>query len=61
LPVIANFVLSLLILVSLIMEAARPSETSFLTKAAQHYIPEDDIPHLSLSLRNAGFPSNPHG
>jgi hypothetical protein len=41
----ANIVPSLPILVTLIMEAIRSSETTVHTKATVRYIPEDDILH----------------
>jgi hypothetical protein len=42
--VTANVVPSSLILVTLITEATRSSETSILTTAARRHIPEDGIP-----------------
>jgi hypothetical protein len=43
--VTVDFVPSLLILSTLIMEAIRSSDTSVLTSAARRNIPEDAIPH----------------
>jgi hypothetical protein len=43
--VTANVVPSSLVLVTLIMEELRPSETWALTRATRHNIPEDGIPH----------------
>jgi hypothetical protein len=43
--VTANVVPSSLILVTLMMQAIRSSETSVLTRATQLHIPEDDITH----------------
>jgi hypothetical protein len=42
------------ILVTLMMEAIRTSETSFLTRSTQHHIPEDAIRH---SHRRENFKS----
>jgi hypothetical protein len=41
--VTANFVSSSLIISTLMMKAIRSSETSVLTRAIQHHIPEDGI------------------
>jgi hypothetical protein len=49
--VTANVVPSSPILVTLKMEALRSSETSFLTKATQRYIPKDSSLH-SFSCEN---------
>jgi hypothetical protein len=49
--VIANIVPKLLILVTLMMVLIRSSETSVLTRATRHYIPEDGILH-SLRCEN---------
>jgi hypothetical protein len=48
--VMANFVPSSLILVTLIMEALRSSETSILTRVTWHNIPEDGILQSLLRL-----------
>jgi hypothetical protein len=45
LPITANYFPSSSILVTLMMVAARFSETSFLTRSAQHNIPEDGVLH----------------
>jgi hypothetical protein len=43
-----NVALSYLILVNLIMEGIRSSETSILTRATRRHIPEDGILHSHL-------------
>jgi hypothetical protein len=48
--VIANAVASSLIRFTLLMEAPRSSETSFLTRATRRHIPKDGILHLSTHL-----------
>jgi hypothetical protein len=45
LQVIANVVSNLLILVTVMMEALRSSDTSILTRATRRHIPEDNILH----------------
>jgi hypothetical protein len=57
--VTASVVPSSPILVALMMEALSSSETSVLTRAARHNIPEDDI--LYSHRRENLKPNNPSG